>query len=662
MSHQMRLRCIALGILVAACACANVAAQIIVSESPPLPPRTLCIEQLWFDLNGKWNGQPANAICVVVRAAGLAGEKIEAEIRIRDADGRPVPVRADAPADFRDADGHFLFTQRADVQYEATKWDPARFAVPTDILDLPTGRKHTLWVSLRLRSGGLQASIAQQIIYPPDSNEPEARGLQLSDPVTESTTDDGPERNVAGMGDDPRQQGGWAVPHLRISATLAQLPETVAGSAARVELHLFHPDGQSVNAKTAGAASQPFTRSATVQLSPQQPQEPVRFELTCDEIQLRAGLDHSLIAELRAENEFTRVACQRTCRVQHFSSSTGAANASPAGAAAGSASDDALLAAAAAGATDRVRVLAAQAGETLPRDSAGRTPLHLAAAAGHVEAARALLDAATPPKSPEPPPDIDVQGDRPANLFSPDYGKPQAGDTPSGGTAADMLTFDAYLARSRVLEATDNRGRTPLHLAAAAGQVEMIRFLCERGAAVESAEESGATPLHLAAVASHADAVAALLTAGAYPRARTKLGCTVLQMATDLRTRGNLEQAIKKMTTGPDVDAVRERAEAFLAALQAGDGGRAGPLMTPELAEQIPQKLETAQFEFLVVSAEVHADTGRVRACLKVADIEAKTNEFIAEIVLLRPDGEWRIAEVRTTPFFPELEKLEEQS
>jgi hypothetical protein len=672
-------RSLTLGTLIFASISVGVAAQIPASAGPP--QRLLCIERLWIDRSGTWNGRPTPVICAQIKGRGLMDAQLDIELELHDAARKPVRAVATAPAAWRDSAGHFRFTAQDRVRFDPVYWNPARFLVPEGVLDLPANRQHQLLAHLRVRCGGLHASIEQQITYPPSDHDPATGGLHLVDLVTETNLSGGPERNIGGMGDDPRRPNTGVVPRIDVSATIARQPAATAD--VRVELRLFHPDGRPVQAASSdGAAPETasFVRSQALQFQASRPRELVRFDVGCDEIQLRAGLEHPLIIELRVADPFTRLACQQSCRVQHFSSGpipdaqeradTHGGEVSllggtpPATPSVSGDRDKGLLAAAAAGTADRIRTLMAQGADPMSRDSTGRTPLHLAAAAGHVEAVRALL-ASTPP-SPAPV-EADVTSGRPLSLFSAEYDTQRKTSTGDAGSGPPLdahpvpLSFDAYLARHRSLGATDAQGRTPLHLAAGAGHVEVIRLLCENGATVDAADERGATPLHLASVFGRTDAVAALLAGGAYPNTRTHLGCTALELAAAGPTRQLLQQAYEKLSQGPEVSAVRERTGEFLQALAASDGVRVAQFIIPDLASQIPPDLETTRFEFKVISAEVHGETGRARAWLKVPDIEAKTNEFVADLVLLRVDGQWRVAQVQTRPFFPSLETLEDR-
>ncbi len=93
-------------------------------------------------------------------------------------------------------------------------------------------------------------------------------------------------------------------------------------------------------------------------------------------------------------------------------------------------------------------------------------------------------------------------------------------------------------------------GWTPLHYAASAGQVPIIRFLLDHYAYIDASSPNGSTPLMMAAGYGTTDAVSALLEAGADPLLKNDLGLT----AVDFATRVGRDKAAKLI-----VDAIRAR-------------------------------------------------------------------------------------------------------
>ncbi len=91
---------------------------------------------------------------------------------------------------------------------------------------------------------------------------------------------------------------------------------------------------------------------------------------------------------------------------------------------------------------------------------------------------------------------------------------------------AEALAHDRGL-----LTARDESGFTLLHLAALAGNAEMVNLLLEEGAEVGATNDVGVTALHVAARNGHAPVVQALLDGGATPSAQTDDGLTPLDHA-----------------------------------------------------------------------------------------------------------------------------------
>ncbi|MDO4557740.1 MAG: ankyrin repeat domain-containing protein, partial [Planctomycetia bacterium] len=98
---------------------------------------------------------------------------------------------------------------------------------------------------------------------------------------------------------------------------------------------------------------------------------------------------------------------------------------------------------------------------------------------------------------------------------------------------------------------------TPLHLAAAAGDVRAIRKLLESGASPDAPDTKGWTPLHLAVQKESPDAVRTLLEAGADLFARTADGLTPIDLAEQkkaVKTVRLLHQWIEDHLPRPESD------------------------------------------------------------------------------------------------------------
>lgn len=84
---------------------------------------------------------------------------------------------------------------------------------------------------------------------------------------------------------------------------------------------------------------------------------------------------------------------------------------------------------------------------------------------------------------------------------------------------------------------------TPLHSAVAAGQLEIARWLVERGATVDARQQGGYTPLHSAAHGGHLPLVELLLAHGADRALRTDDG----RKAADLARAADREDVLARL-------------------------------------------------------------------------------------------------------------------
>lgn len=82
-----------------------------------------------------------------------------------------------------------------------------------------------------------------------------------------------------------------------------------------------------------------------------------------------------------------------------------------------------------------------------------------------------------------------------------------------------------------LLNLTDDKGATALHLAIAKGRGESVKFLLAEGASTKIGNAEEMLPLHLAVIGGQTETVQALLQAGASATAKTKDGKTPLDLA-----------------------------------------------------------------------------------------------------------------------------------
>ena len=137
-------------------------------------------------------------------------------------------------------------------------------------------------------------------------------------------------------------------------------------------------------------------------------------------------------------------------------------------------------------------------------------PLHAAAAQGHTNVVRYMLDNR-----------VDIE--QPRESFHPHDTMTKNFAGSAGATAlwlacgsGHVSTVQFLLARGARVDAADDAQMTPLHAACAAGHDEVARLLLDNGASINSLADGG-TPLMSACAAGHAECVRVLLKAGADP-------------------------------------------------------------------------------------------------------------------------------------------------
>eukprot|EP00930_Biecheleria_cincta_P035178 TRINITY_DN24214_c0_g2_i1.p1 TRINITY_DN24214_c0_g2~~TRINITY_DN24214_c0_g2_i1.p1 ORF type:complete len:565 (-),score=79.21 TRINITY_DN24214_c0_g2_i1:56-1750(-) len=176
----------------------------------------------------------------------------------------------------------------------------------------------------------------------------------------------------------------------------------------------------------------------------------------------------------------------------------------------------------------RIRVLKAIAHAL--QDFHQRSPLILAATRGYVDLAALLLThtvalpssvVAPPPRSAPPA----LSASLPTSLQ--EVSSQKQVSVPSDRAEAllaacscqhwqiALVVLAAGVTRSSIDVAKDKQDRTPLHLAAAAGQDRLVEMLLQAGASPHVWSRRGRQPLHEAATAGHAEVCASLLEGGA---------------------------------------------------------------------------------------------------------------------------------------------------
>jgi len=95
----------------------------------------------------------------------------------------------------------------------------------------------------------------------------------------------------------------------------------------------------------------------------------------------------------------------------------------------------------------------------------------------------------------------------------------------------DARRVRELLDRGADVNARDVFDRTPLHLAAAFGHLDVAKLLLDRGADIDARESDGWTPLHYAAVNGRLDVARLLLERGADAGIKSRYGETPADLA-----------------------------------------------------------------------------------------------------------------------------------
>lgn len=125
-----------------------------------------------------------------------------------------------------------------------------------------------------------------------------------------------------------------------------------------------------------------------------------------------------------------------------------------------------------------------------------------------------------------------------------------AADIHDAALNGDLVKVKALLKSDpKLLEASGNHGKKPLHYAAQGGHMEMVAFLLEQGAAVDIKNEVNETPLQYAAAFGKKEVVEFLLSKGAELNAKTQFGNSAAYAA----MRGNYDILEYLINKGADI-------------------------------------------------------------------------------------------------------------
>ena len=169
----------------------------------------------------------------------------------------------------------------------------------------------------------------------------------------------------------------------------------------------------------------------------------------------------------------------------------------------------------------------------------GVKPFHLAAANGHLECLKFLLDYEKSTKNLHNCINLGIKGgsDLDHGLVS-IWRLPAIVPVPLGTTALHLASHEnkvdvvAFLLKEGAQTGqADEKGQTALHVTAKAGHTDIIDILLENGAYLEKADARGRTPLYAAVKGRQMAAAARLLLAGGNVNCRDNRGNTLLHKA-----------------------------------------------------------------------------------------------------------------------------------
>lgn len=118
--------------------------------------------------------------------------------------------------------------------------------------------------------------------------------------------------------------------------------------------------------------------------------------------------------------------------------------------------------------------------------------------------------------------------------------------------AGDVQAVNKLIAANRnMVNAKNELGSTPLHIAASISATDITRLLLDKGAAINAKDNSGATPLHIAAFSGHKANLELLLAKGADVHAKDNQGKTARDYAETALSREISAILLIKMLATP---------------------------------------------------------------------------------------------------------------
>jgi ankyrin repeat protein len=201
------------------------------------------------------------------------------------------------------------------------------------------------------------------------------------------------------------------------------------------------------------------------------------------------------------------------------------------------------------------------------------------------------------------------------------------GSTPIHFAAAvgDVAALEALARRGADIDARDEEGKSPLHRAAEMHRADTITALARLGAVIDARDRDGRTALHEAAFSADAQTVAALGGGGADVGATDEHGTTPLHLAARVCNRTTVAELLargadagRKDEQGKTpLDEALEQGHGELAELLGAEPSDAGALPLQELLEGLPAEREALLADPLFEDDSTAGLESLLRACLQ---------------------------------------------